>query len=288
MQRLRIEHVTRYDFASPVLLGAHQLMLRPRENHNIRIASSELEIVPAATVLRWRRDALDNSVAIASFSESTRLLAITSRVVIEHYEEAPLDFVVDASAVQHPFHYAHTETLTLAPFLQSSWPEDAAAVAGWARSIGLGAEPLETFVLLDRLNSAIHDGFTYRERVEAGVQRPALTLAGHTGSCRDFAALLIETCRSLGLASRFVSGYLHSGASQAGQGATHAWAEVYLPGPGWKGFDPTSGEVAGTAHIPVAVAQHPEQVPPVAGSFHGPLNASPVLNVDVTVHALPD
>ena len=117
-----------------------------------------------------------------------------------------------------------------------------------------------------------------------GVQTPTETLLYGTGSCRDSAYLFMEAARRLGFASRFVSGYLHSPPSSANFGATHAWAEVFLPGAGWKGFDPTIGEVVGTNHIAVAVARMPESVPPVAGSFVGPPGAS--LDVGVWVSEL--
>jgi transglutaminase-like putative cysteine protease len=103
------------------------------------------------------------------------------------------------------------------------------------------------------------------------------------GSCRDLATLFLESCRRLGIAARFVSGYQHGPATEAGGGATHAWAEVYLPGAGWKGFDPTHASVVGPDHIPVAVHRQPEAVPPVAGSFTGPQGETPVLTVDVQI-----
>jgi transglutaminase-like putative cysteine protease len=123
-------------------------------------------------------------------------------------------------------------------------------------------------------------------REEAGVQSPAQTLSKRSGSCRDYATLLIEACRCLGLASRFVSGYLHAPATEAGNATTHAWVEVYLPGTGWKGFDPTAGEVTGNRHIAVAVARDPGAVPPVSGSFFGSGLATPAMLVNVQVNLL--
>ncbi len=152
---------------------------------------------------------------------------------------------------------------------------------GWACK-----RPLETFALLDRMNRAIAGQFGYQMREEPGVQSPAQTLARNSGSCRDFASLFMEACRLLGLASRFVSGYLYTAATEADNASTHAWAEVYLPGAGWKGFDPTSGEVTGNRHIAVAVARHPEAVPPVAGSYLGPPDQPPSLSVAVRVSGL--
>ena len=285
MRRLQIDHRTEYRFSAPVTLGLHRMMLRPRESHSVRISSSSLEITPKPSI-RWRRDMLDNSVALVSFKERSNRLRIDSSSVIEHFEEAPLDFVVDDYAVQHPFAYLVDEDLVLAPFRASTWPKDVVAIRSWLASLGLGKGRMETFVLLDRMNRSIQGGLRYESREEAGVQSPSLTLERGVGSCRDFAALFMEGCRVLGLASRFVSGYSHGPASEAGNGTAHAWAEVYLPGPGWKGFDPTSGELVGTSHIAVAMAHHPEKVPPVAGSFTGPQNERPTLEVRVSVREL--
>ncbi len=284
MRRLDISHVTEYVFQDRVSLLPHRLLLRPRENHNVRIESSVLEILPAHTV-QWKRDVLDNSVAVVSFSEPSDRLRIHSTVVIQHYEDNPFDFLVDDYAFIHPFDYSMEERAELAPFLKAVYPADQGVVQNWLNGLGL-QQPMETFALLDRMNHEIAGRFFYQMREEQGVQAPALTLARNSGSCRDFAALFLEACRHLGLASRFVSGYLYAAATEAGNASTHAWAEVYLPGAGWKGFDPTSGEVTGNRHIGVAVASHPEAVPPVAGSFLGVTGREPVLNVAVRVSAL--
>ena len=285
MRRIQISHLTEYRFPSPVTLLPHRLLLRPRENHNVRIESSVLDISPAHT-LQWKCDVLDNSVALVSFGKPSNWLRVGSNVVIQHYEENPFDFLVDDYAVLHPFSYAEAERAELAAFLQPVYPSDRDALQRWLDGLGL-PQPLETFALLDRMNREIAARFFYQMREEPGVQPPSVTLSGNSGSCRDFAALFIEACRLLGLASRFVSGYLFAPATEAGNASTHAWAEVYLPGAGWKGFDPTSGEVTGNKHIAVAVARHPEAVPPVAGSFVGPAGQQAVLNVAVQVGALP-
>jgi transglutaminase-like putative cysteine protease len=120
-------------------------------------------------------------------------------------------------------------------------------------------------------------------REEPGVQRPTETLEKKSGSCRDFATLFIEGCRYFGLAARFVSGYLHCPDTVQGHGSTHAWAEVYLPGAGWIGFDNTSGIVVGQDHIAVAVTRHPADAPPVSGSFSGHISRPPTLQVEVIV-----
>jgi transglutaminase-like putative cysteine protease len=281
MRRINISHVTEYLFSTPVSLLPHRLLLRPRENHNVRIESSHLEIVPAPT-LQWKRDVLDNSVAVATFAEPADRLRVASSVFIQHDEDNPFDFLVDDHAVMHPFDYAPEDRVLLGPFQQAVYPSDRNLVQRWMDGLDL-QRPMETFTLLDQLNRAIAGRFAYRMREEPGVQSPAQTLEFGSGSCRDFAALFMESCRHLGLASRFVSGYLYAEANDAGEGSTHAWAEVYLPGAGWKGFDPTSGLVTGNRHIAVAVARHPEAVPPVAGSYLGPPDQHPSLSVMVRV-----
>ena len=285
MQRLAINHLTEYTYASPVTLGPHQLMLRPREGHDVRIQSSKLDISPAA-IVKWHRDVFDNSVAVATFSDTVDRLTIASEVAIEHYEEAPLDFTVAEYALNYPFFYTTEERVDLLPYQQLAYPNNHDALRDWNNALGLAQGPVETYALLDRLNRAVRAQLTYTVREEPGVQTPSQTLAERRGSCRDYATLFIEACRYLGLASRFVSGYLHAPSTEAGNAATHAWAEVYLPGPGWKGFDPTTGEVTGANHIAVAVARHPETVPPVAGSFTGPPGATSAMVVDVRVQRL--
>jgi transglutaminase-like putative cysteine protease len=276
MKRLQIDHVTEYRFGGVVTLLQHTLRLRPRENHNLRIVESKLEISPAYGI-RWQRDVL-----VITFADRVDLLRIVSSVVIQHYEESPFDFLVEDFAVQHPFQYREHDLLDLAPFCTPTWPGDRAEIMTWLAAISIGSGPTDTFLLLDRLNHAIRDRFRYEVRELPGVQSPHTTLALGSGSCRDFAALFMESCRHLGLASRFVTGYNLSYAA-AGDGSTHAWAEVYLPGAGWKGFDPTAGVVVGSSHIAVAVAHHPETVPPIAGSFVGDANLHPQMHVTVGV-----
>ena len=285
MRRLRISHLTEYRFADYVTLQPHQLLLRPREGPEVHIESSSLSISPEHSV-KWHRDALDNSTAIVEFMASAQTLSISSEVIIQHYEENPLDFLVEDYAVNYPFQYDPRERAELQSFLQPVYLNDCDAIRRWFSQMGINRPAMQTYALLDQMCQNIVNFFTYAVREEPGVQSPAQTLVSGQGSCRDFAALFIEGCRSLGLASRFVSGYAHAPGSEQWSSTTHAWAEVYLPGAGWKGFDPTAGEVTGSRHIPVAVARHPEAVPPVAGSFVGLTGPPPELIVDVRVVAL--
>lgn len=280
MQRYKILHRTYYNFPSDVQLQPHALRLRPREGHELRIESSSLEITPKAS-LRWQRDAEDNSVAIATFTTPSKQLVIESKVIIQQYNQAPLDFLMADYATEYPFAYSQEDAILLAPYMNTTPETNHKQMSKWLANIWQASELIQTYSLLQRLATYIQQALTYQLREEPGVQSVTETLTRGSGSCRDSAFLFMEAARHLGLASRFVSGYLHTPPSAENYGSTHAWAEVFLPGTGWKGFDPTIGQVVGTDHIAVAVARLPEAVPPVAGSFIGPPGAS--LDVGVWV-----
>ena len=282
MRQLKIKHLTTYEYSNAVEFLPHKLLLRPREGHDIRIESSRLEITPAHKV-KWHRDVNDNSVAVVNFLQPDSRITFLSEVIIEHYEESPLDFLIEPSAVNFPFHYDATEGIDLMPFQMSIFPGDAKILREWITPFWRVGQLLETYVLLDSINKAITTQIAYQVREEPGVQSPTATLTKKSGSCRDMATLFIEACRLIGLAARFVSGYLHAPVSEAGYGSTHAWSEIYLPGAGWKGFDSTIGEVVGSQHIAVAVSRHPEAVPPIAGAFLGVLDILPTMKVKIEV-----
>jgi transglutaminase-like putative cysteine protease len=283
MRRLGILHRTYYNFSGTVQLGPHRLLLRPREGHALRLESSRLETTPSSNI-RWLRDAYDNSVAIATFEQATSQLQIVSELIVQHYDETPLDFLVADYAVNYPFLYDPGTLSVLQPYLPTTPQADQSALQSWLASFWRPGEAIQTYGLLERLCSGIQRTFSYQVREQPGVQSAAETLARGAGSCRDFSTLFMEAARSLSLAARFVSGYLHAPAVDGRSGATHAWAEVYLPGAGWKGFDPTLGEVVGANHIAVAVARLPDEVAPVSGSYFGPVGAD--LQVGVWVSGL--
>jgi transglutaminase-like putative cysteine protease len=282
MRRLRIEHLTTYQFGTMVQLLPHKLLLRPREGHDIRIESSKLNITPFGQ-LKWHRDIYGNSVASAEFHLMAATLQIASEVVIQNFDDAPMDFRISPLAENYPFQYAASELANLLPYQTPCYAADAPAVAKWVDQFRLAGRTIGTFDLLFSMNKAIANGLVYQAREMPGVQSPDETLRKGSGSCRDFATLFIEACRSLGFAAHFVSGYLHCPGTQTGGGSTHAWSEVYLPGAGWKGFDSTSGLMTGADHIAVAVSRHPADVPPVSGSFTGPGGLLPSLSVGVKV-----
>lgn len=264
------------------MLGPHALRLRPREGHDLRIISSRLDIQPSASV-RYFRDAENNSVGIATFRQATQQLAIISDVTVEQYPDAPDDAVSADSSGPIPADDALQALASLGPYREVSGPASTVAAI---LPVPAGDSSLHSMQLLTELSERIRTRLRYAVRIEAGVQAPARTLAIGTGSCRDLAALFIEAARHLGIAARFVSGYLRTDGSSTDRGATHAWAEAFVPDRGWTGFDPTGVGGVGPDHIAVSVARDPGKVPPVAGTFTG--GASATLDVGVWVTRLGD
>jgi transglutaminase-like putative cysteine protease len=287
MRRIQIQHLTRYHYAETVTLLPHTLHLRPREGHDIRVQSSRLVIDPPYRI-RWKRDVYSNSVAVVEFLQPAQDLVISSEVVVEHYEEQPLEFVLEDNARHFPFQYDPSEQIDLAPYQTAIFPGQQGVLKDWAADVCGQRGDIDTIALLTSLNRKIANELRYQMREEPGVQTPAQTLVTGAGSCRDFATLFIEICRHCGFASRFISGYALNEAVTPGHSATHAWSEVFLPGSGWRGFDSTSGLVVSGDHIAVAVHRHPEAIPPVAGSFTGSANARPELRVEVRATRVPD
>ena len=276
--KLRIQHRTTYRYAEKVHFGPHRIMVRPREGHDIQIEQSRLEVSPANRV-QWSQDVYGNNLALVHFTEPASELVIYSDLVLHHLETNPFDFFLEPAAVNYPFTYEAETSLELAGLLHLVYAEDAAVVRDWLGQFWHPGQKVDTLVLLQQINSAIQNSFVYQVRDEQGVQTPGETLKKKKGSCRDFATLFLEACRCLGLAARFVSGYMLSGATGLGA-STHAWAEVYLPGGGWKGFDPTMGLLTTSQHVPVAVSRHPENAMPVTGSY---LGAAKSLGIEVDV-----
>ena len=196
MRRLKISHLTEYRYADNVTLQPHQLLLRPREGPEVHIESSSLIISPHHKA-KWHRDVLDNATAIVEFLEPARTLSINSEVIIQHYEENPLDFLVEDYAVNYPFQYDPRERAELQPFLQPVYLNDCHAIRDWFSQMGVSRPVMQTYALLDQMCQNIVSFFTYTAREEPGVQPPAETLTSGQGSCRDFAALFIEGCRNL-------------------------------------------------------------------------------------------
>ena len=282
MQHLKIRHVTTYQYPKEVTFLPHKLLLRPREGHHVRIRTSLLRISPAHQI-RWHRDVNDNSVAVVTFDEPGDKLVFSSEVILENRDDAPLDFLIEQRAVTYPFEYETAESNDLMPYSILSFPDDKAVLLEWIKQFWETGQSVQTYVLLDKINKAITKQIGYKVRETPGVQSPAKTLSRKTGSCRDMATLFIETCRHLGLAARFISGYQYVKGLPIDAGATHAWSEIYIPGAGWKGFDSTTGKLVDSNYIPIAVSAHPETVPPISGAFSGFIETPPVMDVTVDI-----
>jgi len=283
MKRIKILHRTYYNFSTPVELGTHFLRLRPRESHQLRIESANLKLAPDPTV-SWKSDIEGNSITKATFRSPTMQLSIESEIVVQQYNENPFDFLIEEYAAQSPFDYSDQDSPILRPYVTESNQAGNTKVSDWAFALWNGTESIETISLLLRIAHRIRTDFQYIVRDEPGVQPADEILSRQSGSCRDFATLFIAVARHFGFAARFVSGYLVAEPSNCNYGATHAWTEVYLPGGGWMGIDPTLGIMSGSDHIPVAVSHLPDSVPPVAGSYSG--NAFAEMDVGVWVTPL--
>ncbi|MGT2476774.1 transglutaminase family protein [Paraburkholderia terrae] len=304
---LEVEHVTTYRYGKAVEFSPHRVMFRPRAAHDIRVLSSTLTVSPHSTQY-WLQDVFSNSVAIVEPRVPADALELRAHFVIEHFGIRNLELPVTPEAENYPFQYTDEDRLDLAPFLPPQYPEDQPLLRDWVTQFLPRRGTTHTRDILANINAAIRSDFKYQSRDALGTQRPSETLDRRGGTCRDFALLMMEVVRGLGLAARFVSGYLYDqaldtpappavrntglqqGAKQVesrdeplvvGAGATHAWLHVFLPGAGWVPYDPTNSLVGGTDLIRVAYTRKPEQASPVSGSWFGA--AQDFIGMDVSV-----
>jgi len=282
MKLIRIIHSTEYYYRVPVTFGPHRAMLRPREGHDLHIVASRLEIEPHGSV-RWLRDIYGNSIAVITFDEPAKKLRVYSEVDVDLFEDAAVDCLVDPAAQHYPFQYAAQEQVEIVTYRLPSYPHDGPAVQAWLLDLYKPGQLVNTLDLLGQLNTRIFDSFQYNAREEHGVQLPCQTLAWQSGTCRDYAVFMMEAARHWGFASRFVTGYIQMAEGQ--HGATHAWTEIYLPGAGWRGYDPTNNKLAGPEHVSVGVAREQDKALPLAGSWAGPGDAFERMDVSVQVVA---
>jgi transglutaminase-like putative cysteine protease len=288
MPRLRIHHKTEYRYAHPVAFGEHRVMLRPRDGHDLRVRESKLTIVPEPMRLRWIHDVFGNSVAIATFDERARKLTFISEVTVEHEPEEEFALTPDDPAYFYPFLYDNDEYPDLRHYVTPNYSDPNGELSAWARNFLDEEAPTPTFKILSGMTHGIRESFSYRKRHEQGTQHPLDTLQTGSGTCRDYALLMIEALRRLGIAARFVSGYLFTGDDHRhlGGGSTHAWVQVYLPSAGWIEFDPTNGITGSRDLIRVAVARDPRQAIPLHGTYLGPAEAFIDMKVNINVVSL--
>lgn len=271
--RVAIRHNTYYDFDRPINLSPHTVRLRPAPHCRTRIHSYSLKIQPENHFINWQQDAFGNYLARLVFPEKTRRLAVEVEVIADMTVINPFDFFLEEYATHYPFNYDKQTLKELAPYLEVL--EGGPLFTRWLASVDLNKK-WRTIDLLVEFNQRLQKEIEYTIRMEPGVQAPEETLKLARGSCRDSAWLLVQLLRHFGLAARFASGYLVQlkpdtksldGPSGAEEDFTdlHAWCEVYLPGAGWVGLDPTSGLFAGEGHIPLACTPDPVSAAPITG-----------------------
>jgi transglutaminase-like putative cysteine protease len=268
-----------------VRFGLHRAMLRPRDSHDLKLRSTKLTVSPAAKV-RWVHDVFGNSITLLEFAEDAAELRVESRIELEHYPVERLDYAIAAEAERWPFAYNAEDRLDLGPTLDRHYPDGEGRVRGWALDL-LGRHDMGTAELLTTVTHGIKEQLRYAVRHDEGTQTPLETLERGSGSCRDYALLMMEVVRSLGFAARFVTGYLYDpavdggAAGVQGAGSTHAWLQVYLPGAGWIEYDPTNGIYAGVDHIVVAYGRDYGDVAPVRGIVRTAGSQTSAQSVDV-------
>lgn len=287
MKTIRVRHSTVYRYACPVRFGEHRMMFRPRDSHDLDLLEAKLTLSPPGEV-RWVHDVFGNSIAYATFADVADELRFESDILLQHFPHTAPNFEIDGSAEVYPFQYSADDMPDLMPSIMRRYPDTDKTLEQWVKQF-YADTPVGTLKMLTAMTHGIKAQFTYQARQQMGTQMPAETIASGSGTCRDYAMLMIEALRTLGLAARFVSGYLYDAAADVsptgmvGGAATHAWVQVYIPGAGWTEFDPTNGIIGGENLIRVAVARSPSQSIPVQGTFSGPNDAFVGMDVDVEV-----
>lgn len=288
MTKLRVSHLTRYEYDHEVGFSPHILYLRPREGAQLRLLRHHLSVQPEAR-LSHVRDPHDNNFAWAHFWERADCLNIRSEFEVENTLTNPFDFILKPYAFAFPFTYEPVFDFALGPYLAPPFDDTQARLRAWLDAeFPVADRPAETVPFLTALNTLLFQKLRYTRREERGIQPSTVTLDLGGGACRDYAVLLVELLRTLGLAARFVSGYMSAPPEDDHRtvGAMHAWAEVYLPGGGWRALDPTHGLWCDENFIPVAHAAQAESVNPIQGGIYSPTPVASRLRTDVIVERL--
>jgi len=267
-----LHHRTSYRYDRPVVLGPHEIRLKPAPACRTPVTSYALSVQPAQHTMSWYYDAAGNPVARVLFLEKIRELEFEVELIADLTPVNPFDFLVEPDAERFPFHYPDVARPDLAPFLAPA--ENGERLQRWLTGFQSSKtpDPHGTIELLTRINQQLSQDVAYVTRLEHGVQSCEDTLRLGQGSCRDSGWLLVQVLRHLGVAARFVSGYLiqlagdKPDAPKTDSADLHAWCEAYLPGAGWIGFDPTSGLLAAEGHIPLARGSTPALAAPVTGT----------------------
>jgi transglutaminase-like putative cysteine protease len=263
---ISVTHSTSYRYEEPVYLGPHLIRLYPREDGSQRVLQQQLSVSPAPVGMARQLDQ-DGSVALQVwFDRPASQLSVMSSFAVETLRPNPFDFLLPPPAeLRLPMRYSGQLARALAHYADPGGVDGAVRAFAEARSAAAGAEAMP---FLMNVTETLCRDWKYVLRPQGASYPAEVTLRLGEGSCRDLAALFCEICRAMGLAARFVSGYERS-AAEEGQAYMHAWAEVYIPGGGWRGYDPSRGVAVSDAHVPVASAADPEMAAPIAGLYMG-------------------
>jgi transglutaminase-like putative cysteine protease len=287
MPFVNLSHVTTYKYSQPAAFGEHRLMVRPCESFDQHLIDARLVIDPEPAEIRWLHDVFGNSVAIATFDRRSPHLRIESHARVLHSPIELQDVHIEDYARNYPFTYASEEMPDLLRSIERQHHDPMRRIDNWARRfVGRKGEK-STLALLTDMTAAIRREFTYVARQQKGTQSPLETLDKGKGTCRDYAMLMIEAARALGLAARFVSGYVYNPSGRrrvVGGGNTHAWVRIYLPGSGWVEFDPTNDIVGTEGLIRVAIARDIYQAVPISGTWAGFPGSFQGMDVSVDIH----
>lgn len=290
MDLLTIRHLTRYRYARAVGLGEHRMMLRPRESFDQHVLDYAVVIKPEPVDIRYIHDVFGNSIGVVHFNRQADDVSFESFVRLEHTPERSLDDPdsPDLAKNTYPFAYEPSDLPDLYASLLSVHGDEGRAISLWARRFLEEVSKADAPHLLAAMTHAIHREFDYVGRSSGPPQKPLETLRLGRGTCRDFAVLMMEAARALGLAARFVSGYLHvpprASGARSGGGNTHAWVRVFLPQGGWAEYDPTNGLVGNRDLIRVAVVRDPAQASALSGFWDGKAEDYLGMDVEVDVH----
>jgi transglutaminase-like putative cysteine protease len=261
-----VKHTTEYSYSRPVFLEPHVFRLRPRSDGTQELIRFKMQIEPQPTGTTECTDLAGNASLYAWFAGTTERLRVLTTFKVATLRRNPFDYIVTYPFAETlPVEYADEIKPVLSPYRSDSQaPEN---VGRFAALLAAEADR-QTTSFLTVLTRRICDTCEYIIREEGDPQPAEMTLSSRRGSCRDLAVLFIEACRSQGIAARFVSGY-HKGGPRPGKRYLHAWAEVYLPGGGWRGYDPSQGLAVSDQHVALAVGYVPALAAPMAGSFRG-------------------
>ena len=275
--KIRIAYQTQFAYAEPVSFSLHVFRLFPKTGRHLSIQSLDFQTNAGADV-HYRHDLFDNEIASVFYPGKSALLQASLRIDLDVQERNPFGFILAKHAINFPFQYTAREADVLAPYLRRSGP---LVLPFWTAP----ETPQDTVETLVSLNEALHKNIAYERREEGAAHAAEETLRLGRGSCRDYTVLLAEVARGLGVAARLASGYLceFEGGEKVAEGALHAWTELYLPGAGWIGFDPTNGYLCNHYHLTAAVGLTPDDISPIAGTFAPPLPYPPTMTASLHI-----